>query len=379
MDILHAGTHAYFSCANRVGRPVKSAVSDATCSFGARRFRYFATFFAALAGLLALSGEVAAQEASNKFKYMDWTVTCTPSWCNTPANRAFDTAAEAVAYAWESYTRKDGYEIKNYYPGYDYVCGPATPTQNPPSNSWGYWVVAVVFEHAWCRWRNQATGQLEDNASLGNGNEGVWSDCEPGAVWKNMPDGYGYCAPNSTCLSSGACRLKQIDAPNICSIGNPTLPGTGVKLHSETDVAGQGFHSLRVERHYRSFLHDSSGGALGRYWTTSWHRRLIQGFDFDYPLAVMRDGGAIRRFTVAGNSYVAEAGVMDRLQRIVDAGGSTVGWRLTNLDENALENYDAAGRLSSIAWHDGRVATLLQLSEHAIEYSAGPGISDPGD
>jgi len=192
---------------------------------------------AAMCSVLLFNADANAQVSTNKFKYMDWGVTCNPTWCSGTYGREFDTVAEGLRYAWSSYTRKDGYEVLNYYPGYDYVCGPANPVESAtPTNPWGLeWVVTVEFNHAWCRWRNRATGQLEDNASKGNGYESVRSRCEPGTSMRNMPDGYAYCQPDPNCLANGPCRLKQFDGPRACTVGNPTLPATGCARRSKSE------------------------------------------------------------------------------------------------------------------------------------------------
>jgi len=155
----------------------------------------------ALLILAVTNSGAGAQQSPDPFRHTDWTVTCQPTWCQTPANRTFDTWSDVGQYGWSAYTRKGGYELPNYYPGYDYVCGPAAPVQGNPYSSWSGWVATVEFQHAWCRWRNRATGQLEDNASRGNGHEGIHATCEPNASWKNMPDSYAYCvrSPND-CL-----------------------------------------------------------------------------------------------------------------------------------------------------------------------------------
>ena len=333
------------------------------------RCRVFAAMRVVAIFALVLTARAQANNESMLI-YMDWTITCTPTWCGSPTNQAFDTPAQAAAYGWSSYTRQNGYEIPNYYPGYDYVCGPAIPFLSPEHSPSWYWVTTVEYRHQWCRWRNRATGQLEDNASLGNGSEGIWPVCEAGTSMQNMPDGYAYCVPGSSCLDYGSCRLKQIDPPDSCPKGNPTMPATGVKVHRETDLTRGGVHSLELHRQYRSFHHNPPFRALSGYWTTNWHRRLSPNFGFGYSVAVVSENASVRRFQTGGSSYVVEPGSRGNLRRVVDGSGNVIEW--THHDDDNLETYNAAGSLLRVQTHNAAL-TSLSYSTAATPSSEAPG------
>ena len=101
------------------------------------------------------------------------------------------------------------------------------------------------------------------------------------------------CPVNSTLIGS-ACTCKAGYQPNAsatacvsavveeasCPVGNPVLPGTGRKLHEETDYAGAGAAPLDVRRYYRSVWSDGAPApglapiaAGGGLWKLSVHAK----------------------------------------------------------------------------------------------------------
>ena len=171
---------------------------------------------------------------------------------------------------------------------------------------------------------------------------------------------------------TGACGLTkknkalgppcQIAGAAPLSIGNPCNAGTGTKYHAENIYSG-GAKTLLVERlSYNSrLLADTVAVAhspMGSGWTGYYHRQLL----------VLSTGVVVlRRHTgqwldfvppASGNVYVADADVADRLERLTDLGGNTIGWKYTVAADDSTELYSSTGRLLSIADRAGSTTTL---------------------
>jgi len=175
--------------------------------------------------------------------------------------------------------------------------------------------------------------------------------CDPGYTEVNLPY-YGYlCARNVECPS--------------CGVGNPVLPGTGVKTLTETDYR----HALGLEftRHYHSFrfyeayssLSDThTPESLGSAWRTNYDKRII---DLGKPREIITDGslswgisyptGEVQYFTASGVERVKYGIPTTSLFR-----APTNEFFL--LAPDRTEQYGIDGRLRSIAYRDGKVLTL---------------------
>jgi RHS repeat-associated protein len=103
---------------------------------------------------------------------------------------------------------------------------------------------------------------------------------------------------------------------------------------------------LRFERHY-----------WNRAWRTTYSRdvRSFNGTSYNIVL-VRRDDGQAFTFQLSGTSYTSDPDVNSKLERLTTAGVPT-GWRYTD-EENTVELYNAAGRLTSITTRSGLAQTL---------------------
>jgi YD repeat-containing protein len=260
--------------------------------------------------------------------------------------------------------------------------------------------------------RNNQHGNLQDivcaNASGGgtplDKNQGVTSSCE--APWFN---------PGGSLLTSFECRLDcpasttQVDvngnptstspaaacvdangksvfgvvgpngaaSPKIgnCGRNNPCDPATGMKTQTEhVYSASHAVFPFRLSLQYRSRRTDDTFdlwlGAFGTGWTSSFDRR-VKFYDpaFNPSLAihsygVKRPDGRELEFKVPASGHVFDktADIADTLERLVDGGGATIGWKYTS-DQDEVELYDAAGLLLSVTNRAG--------ATHQLTYSTG--------
>ena len=140
--------------------------------------------------------------------------------------------------------------------------------------------------------------------------------------------------------------------PN-CMKGNPVNPVNGNKFQTEPDYAARGLFPLQFTRYYNSLLGDDGGGRLGANWTHTYSRKLVFSNHPANPVIVgaVREDGKEIPFNLVSGAYVADPNFVEKLVRT----GST--WQLTSARDE-VEQYDAAGRLTSITTRAGLVQTL---------------------
>jgi YD repeat-containing protein len=144
---------------------------------------------------------------------------------------------------------------------------------------------------------------------------------------------------------------KGAGAPRECNGSNPICGSSGNKYQREVDYQGAGVFPLRFERHYNSAWAEER--MLGAYWRMTYDRQLTAGAD---QVALTRPDGRAFRFTRVGESWIAEADVTERLERLSE-GGVFTGWRYTTADDE-IEVYDTQGRLVALADRAGLSQTL---------------------
>ncbi|WP_055325026.1 RHS repeat domain-containing protein, partial [Ralstonia solanacearum] len=142
----------------------------------------------------------------------------------------------------------------------------------------------------------------------------------------------------------------------VCTIGNPVIPGAGTKSFFEQDGAGGA--DLPVARSYQSYSLFSAGG--GGQWTIDWQRALdtslpMHGGDGQVP--ALRGDGSVFFFSNNGSTWTA-AGTRDTLGSVAGANGNVTGWQYTVADTGTVETYDAGGKLQSVRERNGRTTTL---------------------
>lgn len=133
-------------------------------------------------------------------------------------------------------------------------------------------------------------------------------------------------------------------------MGNPIHGGTGNKHEWEEDFLGGGARPLRVERSYNSQMEEDGGLGIG--WRTGWSGQAITVLGSPATGAFAdRPDGKRYLFRLVSGAWKPDADIVDRLERLTDAGGNTAGWRYTSAG-GEIETYTASGALTSFA--DGR-------------------------
>ncbi len=142
-----------------------------------------------------------------------------------------------------------------------------------------------------------------------------------------------------------------------CGVGNPTLPGTGTKVHSETDYAPSFSHPIAFERHYRS-KHSVSAIQTANGWLHSYSARLYQPA-LSTSAYALRPNGEIVRFNKDATTatWKSESGDLQLAEQL-NASGVLTGWRLTQRADNTSELFDKKGQLTHIEARNGWRLTL---------------------
>ncbi|MDZ4100211.1 MAG: DUF6531 domain-containing protein [Hydrogenophaga sp.] len=175
-------------------------------------------------------------------------------------------------------------------------------------------------------------------------------------------DGWAVEVVNPVCYGPTTIGTEE----QSCSVGNPTLPGTGTKVHSETDYAPSFSHPIPFERHYRS-KHSVSAIQTANGWLHSYSARLYQPA-LSTSAYALRPSGEIVRFTknAATATWQSENGEL-QLSEQSDAAGVPTGWRLTQRSDNSSEIFDKTGRLTHIEARNGWKHTLGYNTNSQLE------------
>ena len=131
-----------------------------------------------------------------------------------------------------------------------------------------------------------------------------------------------------------------------CPVGNPCNLGSGNKYQAETVLpASAGGLGLTLWYNSQAGIHYFAAGAFGAQWTGRYFvtvRDTGQGI-----IAVNRPDGRELEFRAppSGNLYLKDVDVNETLERLTDGAGATTGWRLTDPQTDAVEEFDVTGRL----------------------------------
>jgi RHS repeat-associated protein len=174
-----------------------------------------------------------------------------------------------------------------------------------------------------------------------------------------------YSGPTCICLTGyasvgGKCVKREIDLPGSCSkdgyaTTNPIVPATGEKIKTEVDFEDSSSHPLGFRRHYRS-----SRGA------SAWGHDYAAKLQISTATIILTLGnGNVRTF----NSPTGENGPLNTVQpwphlsgmgslnpqNIADqsTGAISTVWRYTNLEDDSVWLFDAAGKVISQTLRNG--------------------------
>ncbi|WP_084545941.1 DUF6531 domain-containing protein [Cupriavidus malaysiensis] len=146
-----------------------------------------------------------------------------------------------------------------------------------------------------------------------------------------------------------------------CPVGNPIMPGSGVKRHDELDFSSANQQYISLARVYRSSYLLAPQDGFGGLWMHQYQRRLdLQLRDTWYPMiSALRQNGEIVRFTAVSGTWLAMDGQPDSIVPVLDANRTIQGWQYKDAHESSVENYDSAGKLISVQERNGWTTTLV--------------------
>jgi YD repeat-containing protein len=158
---------------------------------------------------------------------------------------------------------------------------------------------------------------------------------------------------------------KNNGACDAC-IGNPISPGVGNKYQIETDYSSTGPSPLRLQRTYNA-ASTAKTGPMGANWRM-FYERSVTAFlsNVQVPVMVQRQDGKILRFTNANGQFTPTSDTSDRLTRLTNGSGQTIGFQFVTADGEQTEIYDAAGKLTSIIDRNGLTQTLAYDSKNLL-------------
>jgi RHS repeat-associated protein len=139
-----------------------------------------------------------------------------------------------------------------------------------------------------------------------------------------------------------------------CPVKNPIDQADGNKFQTELDYQASGPYPLSYTRYYNKDNPRLSSSIYGAQWLSNYGRAILPD---PYPASLttvraLRAHGGLVHYQLVNGAWVSPTGRTESLESV--PGG---GWKLYN-DDDELETYDTAGRLTSIARRDGLAHTL---------------------
>ncbi|MDN5924142.1 MAG: DUF6531 domain-containing protein, partial [Xanthomonadales bacterium] len=143
---------------------------------------------------------------------------------------------------------------------------------------------------------------------------------------------------------------------------------------------GTGPFALLFERTYNSNrTYDNNPVPIGVGWSHSYSSRVIgigtSGGGVTRAI-VERPDGRVLKFTLIGTLWQSDADVSERLAWSTDGSGAPIAWTYTTNDD-AVETYDAEGRLMSITSRDGFVQSLSYTDTSNLPRDHVQKVTDP--
>lgn len=185
--------------------------------------------------------------------------------------------------------------------------------------------------------------------------------CRSGLVW----NGTNCVSPAECPVGSGeilgvctANSVKNLGRPSAC-VGSSCDSGTGVKYQEEVIFRTPTLNLILSYNSAPTRLLPVQPEPFGKAWSFSYGMRVW--LSFQDKAGVLRPDGKILQFLPpsSGNAYIAEAGIADKLKRLVDASNNLTGWKFASADGRVVEMYDAAGNLASITNRKRQTTTLV--------------------
>ena len=207
------------------------------------------------------------------------------------------------------------------------------------------------------------------------------ASCNYGGTLDGSPNNATTCSNAPTCPTgqtrnaiSGACELPPKSnggggCDNNVDVGNPINAGTGNKWQNETDFKGFSF-DLMFDRYYNvNTIANSS--ILGAGWVHAYTRSsTVQSSGT--LVTIRRNDGKEYNFQQSAGVWITDVDIPDRLEEIKDSANVRTGWRYTTAD-NAVETYNAIGKLTAITDRSGLTQTLT-YSDASTSFTIAPTI-----
>ena len=246
----------------------------------------------------------------------------------------------------------------------DDVCAASFPLYSPLFSYTGdKWRASSVVTDYWgCK-----GDYIDPQGYYHTFNIGIRPYCDRvGYYWSQdgiISDFFGRPIPAGICYSSYIGHVWAIgfnpNKPSSCSIANPVNPALGIKSHRERVYASAtASEPLTFEWLYSMNMFDTLVKTAG--WSHTFGRFIAASPSGNPPSSVMayRESGSIVQFTLSGGTYVPDTDICDRLSRLADGSGNTIGWTYKIATTEEIETYNAAGQLVSIQDRSGALQTL---------------------
>lgn len=172
-------------------------------------------------------------------------------------------------------------------------------------------------------------------------------------VTSNTPGGLGnYACINDLALIDQWCSAPT-DPDDSCPVADPVYPANGKVALTESDFRSGDDVPLTFTRSYLSFPY-MTAKAIGPVWMNNWQRQLnVSGSTGSAPKVVAyRANGKPLTFQPGGGQWNTAAFSGLTLSQ------TGTGWTLTDLTTDTVESYSAQGVLMSETTHTGFARTL---------------------
>jgi YD repeat-containing protein len=191
------------------------------------------------------------------------------------------------------------------------------------------------------------------------------------------PGSYGLVQQPQSTLAENCVQGGKNVGPTCCGrgnnpeVGNPIHAGYGNKYQEEVDYSGSAPSWLRFVRAYNSKA-TVQPVPVGLLWRTNFDRSLspiigssvvnVYASRADgkiVPFTLMKNGAAVPLVPYDSAAvWTSDADVADKLVRLVDGSGNTLGWTYYVAATEDTESYDSNGTLTTLTARSGLTQSL---------------------
>jgi RHS repeat-associated protein len=167
----------------------------------------------------------------------------------------------------------------------------------------------------------------------------------------------------------GACTAGS----PVPGVGNPINTGIYNKFQLEDEFTfGAGIHQRAIGRVYNSAKVSEEGAVyavpqpvlFGPHWASTFDRRLVTySYGANGTTYAVRPDGKAYFFNKSGALWIPDPDVSDTLTRLVDAGGTHLGWTYVEASTQDVETYDVGGRLTQLRTRAGHAIDLFYAGD----------------